>query len=289
MNNARNHRALVPAAGETKKEFTYKAYKAADVRTALEKLFHGKCAYCETSYAASAPVDIEHYRPKGAVAEDTAHGGYWWVAMQWENLLPSCIECNRKRGQAIVTASNSLAVLAGATIPQVRQTGKKDSFPLADEGVRTTAESTDFSLELPLLLNPCEDDPGLYLAHALDPDHPTGLMVAVGDAQQQARAIASIHIYGLNRLQLFQDRNRVLRKLQFLGDLITDLAESIIALEAPATRQRLDGTAAVGVSGRLRLLQDRLLSEINAATAPEAPYASMASAWLEQFIHKLRS
>src|SRR5688572_8642628 len=61
-----------------KKSFTYAAYKGADVKSALETLFHGKCAYCETRYSASAPVDIEHYRPKGAVAEDPAHGGYWW-------------------------------------------------------------------------------------------------------------------------------------------------------------------------------------------------------------------
>lgn len=285
---ARKHRASVTPPGETKKEFKYKAYKAADVRQALEKLFHGKCAYCETYYAASAPVDIEHYRPKGAVAEDLAHGGYWWIAMRWENLLPSCIDCNRKRGQTMVEASNSLAVLAGTAAPRTRQAGKKDSFPLADLGVRATAEITDFSRELPLLINPCEDDPADYLAHSLDPQHPTGLVVAVGNAQQQARANASIHTYGLNRLKLFQDRNRVLRKLQFLGDLITDLAESITALEEPATQRLLIGTPAAGVATRLRLLQDRLLNELKTATAPEAPYASMASAWLVRFMDELR-
>lgn len=290
LDYARSHRDTAPAPGEKKKEFKYKAYKGADVRQALENLFHGKCAYCETYYAASAPVDIEHYRPKGAVAEDTAHGGYWWIAMQWVNLLPSCIDCNRKRGQVLVDASTSLAVLAGSGSgsPRTRQAGKKDSFPLADMGVRATAETTDFSRELPLLINPCEDDPATYLAHSVDPQYPTGLIVAAGNARQQARANASIHIYGLNRLKLFQDRNRVLRKLQFLGDLITDLAKSITALEEPATQRLLVGTPAAGVTTRLRLLQDRLLFELKAATAPEAPYASMANAWLEQFTAELR-
>nr|WP_225777699.1 HNH endonuclease [Pseudomonas sp. Marseille-Q3773] len=287
LNEARDHRAAVPPPGEKKTEFKYKAYKAADVRSALEKLFHGKCAYCETYYAASAPVDIEHYRPKGAVAEDAAHGGYWWVAMHWENLLPSCIDCNRKRGQGLVDTSNSLEVLAGTARTRLQLAGKKDSFPLADGGVRAMTETTDFSRELPLLINPCEDDPATYLAHSLDPQHPTGLIVAVGDAQQQARANASIHTYGLNRLKLFQDRNRVLRKLQFLGDLIIDLAESISELEEPASQRQLDGTPAAGVAGRLRLLQDRLLSELKASTAPEAPYSSMASAWLQQFTQDL--
>lgn len=109
---ARTHIARPIPAGATKKSFEYAAYKKDDVRTALDQLFHGKCAYCETSYAASAPVDIEHYRPKGGVSEAPVHGGYWWIAMQWENLLPSCIDCNRKRGQTIVEASTSLSVLA---------------------------------------------------------------------------------------------------------------------------------------------------------------------------------
>lgn len=54
----------------------------------------------------------------------------------------------------------------------------------------------------------------------------------------------------------------MLRKLQFLGDLITELAESITALEEPATQRLLMGTPAAGVATRLRLLQDRLLSEL---------------------------
>lgn len=288
LDAARVHRAAVLPRGEKKKEFKYKAYKAADVRSALEQLFHGKCAYCETYYAASAPVDIEHYRPKGAVAEDAAHGGYWWIAMQWENLLPSCIDCNRKRGQRLVGASNSGAALAGTAAPKIQQAGKKDRFPLADTGIRATAETTDFSRELPLLLNPCEDDPATYLAHSLDPQHPTGLIMATGNAQQQVRANTSIQVYGLNRLKLFQDRNQVLRKLQFLGDLVAELAESITALENPATQRLLLGTPAAGVASRLRLLQDRLLTELKTATKPEAPYASMARAWLVQFKEKLR-
>lgn len=286
--NARAHRTYVPPQGETKKEFKYKAYKGADVRQALEELFHGKCAYCETHYAASAPVDIEHYRPKGAVAEDPAHGGYWWIAMQWGNLLPSCIDCNRKRGQVLADASTSLAILVGTAPLRIRQAGKKDSFPLADTGIRATAETTDFTRELPLLINPCEDDPTVYLTHSIDPKFPMGLIVAKGNVQQQARANASIYVYGLNRLKLFQDRNQVLRRLQFLGDLVIDLADSITKLEDPLTLRQLAGTPATGVSRHLRLLQDRLLTELKASTAPEAPYASMSSAWLKGFKQNLR-
>lgn len=283
---ARTHIARPIPAGAKKKSFEYAAYKNDDVRMALDQLFHGKCAYCETSYAASAPVDIEHYRPKGGVSEEPAHGGYWWIAMQWENLLPSCIDCNRKRGQRIVEASTSLGILAATGSIGWRQSGKHDSFPLAHTGVRASAETTDFSREHPLLINPCEDDPATCLMHIIDPALPTGLLVPVGDPQQQVRGAASIQTYGLNRLKLFEDRNRLLRALEFLGDLVIELTETIADLETPAVQHRLIGTPAFRVSARLRLLRDRLLAELKAATAPEAPYATMASAWLEQF--KLR-
>ncbi|MFK3602133.1 HNH endonuclease [Pseudomonas sp. AP19] len=265
----------------------YTAYKGEDVRRALEKMFHGKCAYCETYYAASAPVDIEHYRPKGGVTEAETHGGYWWIAMQWENLLPSCIDCNRKRGQVIVEASTSLAALAATASPKLHQAGKKNSFPLANSGVRATAESNDFIREEPLLLNPCDDDPAAHLMYSVDPAHPTGLIVPTGSTQQRERGAVSIQVYGLNRLKLLEDRTRVLRAMEFLGDLIIDLAKSIADLEAPAAQRQLLGTPAVGVAARLRLLRDRMLNELKAAAAPEAPYASMASAWLQDFKQRL--
>ena len=85
--------------GTKRTAFEFHAYKADEVKRRLEDLFHGKCAYCESFYAAQAPVDIEHYRPKGAVEDDPDHPGYWWLAMAWENLLPSCIDCNRRRRQ----------------------------------------------------------------------------------------------------------------------------------------------------------------------------------------------
>ena len=112
-------------------------YKHDTVKEALEALFHGKCAYCESDYAGTQPVDIEHYRPKGEVEGVPDHPGYWWLAAEWENLLPSCIDCNRKRRQKTPKAgSSSLATLAEdgdfdrqATL----NSGKEASFPLASE------------------------------------------------------------------------------------------------------------------------------------------------------------
>lgn len=64
-------------------------YKHKDIKDALMRLYHGKCAYCET-YDPSP--HIEHYRPK--------RGGYYWMAYSWDNLILSCSQCNiRKKDQ----------------------------------------------------------------------------------------------------------------------------------------------------------------------------------------------
>ncbi|WP_439469160.1 hypothetical protein [Blastomonas fulva] len=265
------------------KAFEFKAYKRADVRLALELLFHGKCAYCETSYAATAPVDIEHYRPKGAVAEDPGHGGYWWVAMDWNNLLPSCIDCNRKRGQQIFAITTNLEELARISRPVSAQTGKKDSFPLAASGTRAGHTTTDFSAEHALLLDPCRDDPKAFLAYSFDPNYPVGLILPTGAQADAERGAVSIQVYGLNRQRLVEDRTRLLRRLEYLGDMVIDLASSIQELEAPEIVAKLAGTPAEGVAIRLRLLRDRTLAEIKAAIADDAPYSSMATAWFERF------
>lgn len=152
--------------------FDLRVYKAEEIKQALEKLFHGKCAYCETFYSASAPVDVEHYRPKGAVAEDPDHPGYWWLAMRWENLLPSCIDCNRKRKQKVVAGATTLEELwkFGKDVRNLQgtQSGKKDSFPLAAAGVRLVDEQIDFGREQALLINPCVDKPEEYVSFAID-------------------------------------------------------------------------------------------------------------------------
>ncbi|NIJ16357.1 HNH endonuclease [Sphingobium vermicomposti] len=270
-----------------KKAFKYKAYKGADVRLALETLFHGKCAYCEAPYAAMMPVDIEHYRPKGAVAEDDTHEGYWWLAMAWDNLLPSCIDCNRKREQRLFRVSANLADLAAATKPVRLQAGKKDSFPLAATGTRARDETGDVTAEHALLLDPCRDDPARFLCYSFDPAHPAGLIVPTGAPGDAERGAVSIQIFGLNRQRLVEDRTRLLRRLEFLGDMAIDLAASIARLEEPAAKDAIAGTPAEGVSTRLRLLRDRTLQELKAATDERSPYASMASAWLDAFKARL--
>ncbi|HEY3840902.1 MAG TPA: hypothetical protein VGL72_30225 [Bryobacteraceae bacterium] len=61
----------------------------------LFELFHGKCAYCECKPRAGQRGDVEHFRPKGKVTEDPDHPGYYWLAYDYRNYLPSCSSCNQ--------------------------------------------------------------------------------------------------------------------------------------------------------------------------------------------------
>src|SRR5713101_4807105 len=54
-------------------------YAHAEVRKALERLFYDKCAYCESKMTATADWDVDHFRPKGRVAECEDHPGYYWL------------------------------------------------------------------------------------------------------------------------------------------------------------------------------------------------------------------
>ena len=117
----------------------------------LLSLSNGKCAYCESPIAANQPGDVEHYRPKGRIRDENGkvvkfkfqddeveHPGYWWLAYDWRNLLPSCTDCNRRRRHGQDGAS----------------AGKGDYF--AVRGQRAALPSDDLDQEQALLLDPTE-------------------------------------------------------------------------------------------------------------------------------------
>jgi len=260
------------------KTFGFSAYSDEAVKYALEKLFFGKCAYCESRYANQAPVDVEHYRPKGRIAGVTNHPGYWWLAMVWDNLLPSCIDCNRRRWQDLPKFPESLAQLLAARGMQGGRIslGKQDMFPIAG-AARATAEfpGTD---EQPDLINPCVDDPEDDLVFHIDRGDPLGLVLPTfKNNVPSRRGLTSIHVYGLNRLGLVQERTRVLRKLDFLSRLIDeigDISEKLLASGDPKNKT---------MGARLDLLVNQILDEIRAMAEPDQPYSSVVKAWSKTF------
>lgn len=72
-------------------------YKTNEIKAGLNKLYNGKCGYCETPvkvYVNNVGVDfnfqrtVEHYRPKSK---------YYWLAFSWDNLLITCRTCNEAK------------------------------------------------------------------------------------------------------------------------------------------------------------------------------------------------
>lgn len=65
-----------------------------DVRGALNAQQGKVCAYCGCKLTRSDRGDVEHFRPKKQVEEDKSHGGYWWLAYDFDNYVLSCRKCN---------------------------------------------------------------------------------------------------------------------------------------------------------------------------------------------------
>ncbi|MGO1489311.1 MAG: hypothetical protein ACTHWA_12300 [Arachnia sp.] len=225
----------------------YKAYKAPDVRAALEEAFGGKCAYCETKYSATQPVAIEHYRPKGGVTIDGKRvpPGYYWLASEWTNLLPSCTDCNSPRGQD----------LPGET--EVRTAGKANAFPLASEASRGTEPGKEKG-EARLLLHPYLDFPEKHL------DFVWGTATVddgwVRPQRRSAKGAATIAVCALQRRGL-----RAARRDRLL-DLIAHL-ESVVDAQSNVVRHPADPV----------LLEqlERRLAEVSRFVADHAPYSVM--------------
>jgi uncharacterized protein (TIGR02646 family) len=170
-------------------------YGHSTVRNNLEKLYHGKCAYCETKVAGSV-LRIDHYRPKDK---------YYWLGYEWSNLLPACEKCNR---------------------------AKSNAFPLEVTGIKVTqpplgrlywqANSHTLLAEKPLLLNPEIDQPESHFIFL-----PNGKMKPL-----TKQAETTININKLNRSDLIIARKTVVdhfrNKMRQLAD---DFIETVIQKE----------------------------------------------------------
>lgn len=263
--------------------FEFGRYKDATVKTALERLFHGKCAYCETFFRSTQPVDVEHYRPKGEVDRVESHRGYWWLAMDWQNLLPSCIDCNRRRLQKIPSprADGRPGLLENGEFDRSKSllTGKESAFPLIGGVVRAMMRGEDLEAERRLLLDPCRDDPDEHLVFHVDREHLVSLVYpkplgagqtallpdAINDPERLAATakeagispmgMVSIQVYGLNRLGLVQARTRLLHDMEFLLDLALSLGEVAFELDVRIGRQNAK-LATVSAEMRAELRHD---------------------------------
>jgi len=181
--------------------------------------FYGKCAYCEAPIRDYQHGDVEHFRPKAGVSDENGqpvylldeegqvqvdadgepveHPGYYWLAYEWTNLLPSCVKCNQtdvRRGSRI---------------------GKHTRFPV--EG-RHAQRPEELAQEKPLLISPLSDQEADDPKHHLEVDTKNGLM-----SHRTPRGKACYDIFGLNaREQLVDDRRKACREARFLWACLSD-------------------------------------------------------------------
>jgi uncharacterized protein (TIGR02646 family) len=192
--------AFFDDANQRNSDYKFRQYKEASVKQQLTLEYREKCAYCESLVAHVAPLDIDHFRPKGAYREPSGakdvKPGYYWLASDWDNLFPSCLFCNRR---------NSVLLADGKTVT----VGKGTHFPLADETKRATLPGTE-GVESPLLLNPNQVDVESHLEFGDD-----GVVVpAISGSLESPRGKQSIEIFGLQRASLVAQRAKHLRRVK---------------------------------------------------------------------------
>jgi 5-methylcytosine-specific restriction endonuclease McrA len=174
-----------------------------ELKRELEKCSHHKCWYCESNQDRS-DNNVDHFRPKGRVAECSDHEGYWWLAFEWTNYRFSCTFCNSRRKDLETSESG----------------GKGDYFPLLDESKRARSPSDKLEEEQPLLLDPVKTtDPGLLWFDQ------NGLAVPKFSSKDRPilyrRAIKSIELYNLNYYKTLKKRSELYKdilKLVRAGD-----------------------------------------------------------------------
>lgn len=222
------------------KESLYK-----EQREAMLDLFNRKCAYCEATITLDQHAgDVEHYRPKGGVTDENdvrikvrsgegglkAHPGYYWLAYDPLNLLPSCIACNRPN-----KVGN-------------RRVGKWNRFPVAGKHAISPEE---VAAEKPLLLNPLvpADDPALHI----DFDSTTGRLIP-----KTERGRTTIELLNLNREGLPEDRRQAYDNVLARAlEAFTQRDQAIRARAMEMLEEQRTGKARYSIAGRLAIERHR--------------------------------
>jgi uncharacterized protein (TIGR02646 family) len=202
------HAEKLADAPDDKLNFDGEIYGDATVKSALMAAQHGKCAFCEQRAFEARYLDVEHFRPKGAVRQSRASArsarGYWWLAYEWTNLLLACEQCNTDF--------------------------KGELFPLADPGTRATTPEADLSREAPLLVDPSSEDPTEFVRFRRH------VAYAVDD---NARGVATCETVGLNRVPLLRRREEHLAQVKALAFVARSGATEALRDRARAALLRL--------------------------------------------------
>jgi uncharacterized protein (TIGR02646 family) len=230
--------------------FPFEAYGKTAVRSALETLFHDKCAYCESNISSTGDLQVEHYRPKNKVKleEKWTENGYYWLAADWNNLFPSCVRCNQLRRYI----DEHGKIITG---------GKGSYFPLIDETKRVLSPEVNIEQEEPLLIDPCVDNPAEHLCFLED-----GSVVHRSDKGRR-----SIEIYALFRPGLNNLRSMLYKEIKFLF------------IEIDIVIGKLSGNNTTEFQDNINQIE-RYLLKLKEFTTENSLYSGFARQFIEEYI-----
>jgi uncharacterized protein (TIGR02646 family) len=171
-----------------------------DVKTALLDIYAHCCAFCEARI--SKYDDIEHFRPKHAIT-DVNTEGYYWLAVEWSNLLIACKVCNSDY-------KGNYFPISGTRITVPISVDFNDMTSISNFFRRNHIHSSELQSEQPLLLHPVLDNPDDYLFFEMN-----GTVTAKNN---DIKGRTSIQYYGLsdwdNRQILIQDRKEIIESIR---------------------------------------------------------------------------
>ena len=148
----------------------------------LKRIQQSKCAYCETILEHNPGRYVSHYRPLSNAVDphhDTQHlECYAWFAYEWRNLMLICKDCDNHKLNFFPISGRTAVALSSWRAAQLR--------------------------EMPLLLNPYEDNPSDHLMFDTD-----GVACPISPSGKE-----TIELLNLNRPAL-----RLTRKKQINGGL----------------------------------------------------------------------
>ena len=190
-------KALVRS-GKSPLPFDKSLYAHNEVKVALRRAQHDKCAFCESKIMHIGFGDVEHYRPKAAVRQgeedELQYPGYYWLAYDWTNLFLSCQLCNQRF--------------------------KRNCFPLRHPNLRALSPQQILSKESPLLINPSADYPEKHLVFEAESAIPkNGSM----------KGKVTIEVMGLNRAKLLERRLKRHNQLLHLLEIYAMLTQVVAA------------------------------------------------------------
>jgi uncharacterized protein (TIGR02646 family) len=242
------------------KSLVFKLYSSNDdVKYALSQLFGNKCAYCECSLD-NQDLHTEHFRPKGKVdaCDNPSEEGYWWLAADWENLLPACNHCNRSPGTDHLTSTPG-------------DSGKGNRFPLLPGSIRAKARGGE-KLERCALIDPTRDDPSFYLSFKEVAGQCVIYPISTNTSTAKwIRADTTISILGLNRSGLVRRRNRHLLHVKDNVDCYIRAAKRY----AIAKKQNVSAVVLAEAKGEVDLMWDKLYFRYLSSPDLEYLYATI--------------